>query len=384
MRRPPARSPNRSTIRSRPAIRIVLLAPVVLAVLALALTAGPARANICEQAIAVAAQRHGVDRHLMLAISRVESGLTPWVINAEGAGQRFATKAEAMARVAELQAAGVTSIDVGCMQVNLRWHPDAFAGLAQAFDPYVNADYAARFLRRLRIETGSWTLAAVRYHSAAPERQAIYGCAVQAEFDRLRRTGARPCVYRPEGRPDAVAVTRPAPASVSPAVVSPAVVSPAGVSPAVVSPAVVSPTVVSPTVVSPTVVSPALAPPSTAMAVFRPSRPDPAAPTTAAPPITEPAPVAVIAPGIRRPQVVRLAGGTDGIPVVTVRGPTERSPRPVGPAARPAGPPPVTAAPVMPAHQPRARVLLMPGAAEPAPVSVISGAVPVGPGFSLD
>ena len=348
MRRPLVRLPIHLPICPRPAIRTALLAPAVMAILALALAAGPAQANICEQAISVAAERHGVDRHLMLAISRVESGLTPWIINAEGAGRRFATKAEAMARVAELQAAGVTSIDVGCMQVNLRWHPDAFAGLAQAFDPYFNADYAARFLRRLRIETGSWTMAAVRYHSAAPERQAIYGCAVQAEFDHLRRVGARPCVYRPEERPDAVAVTRPAPAAVSP-----------------------------------TVVSSTLTPPSTAMAVFRLSRPDPVAPTTM-PPVTRPAPVAVVAPGIRQPQVVRLAGGTGGIPVITLRGLAEPWPRPAGSGALSASAPPVAASPVMPAHQPRARVLLMPGAAEPAPVSVISGAVPVGPGFSLD
>ena len=329
----------------RPTIRAVLLAPVLAAMLSLALSAGPARADSCEQAIAVAAQRHGVDRNLMLAISRVESGLTPWVINAEGVGQYFSSKAEAMARVAALQATGVTSIDVGCMQVNLRWHPHAFAGLAQAFDPYANADYAARYLRRLRIETGSWTMAAVRYHSATPARQAIYGCAVQAEFDRLRRVAPRACVYRPEGGSGAVAVTQPAPAAGSPN---------------------------------------ATPPPST-LTVFRPPTPD--VPETAAAPITEPAPVAVVAPGIRRPQIVRLAGGTDGMPVVTLRGEVDRSPQPIAPA----GPRAARSAPMPPAepvimsdHQPRARVLLMPGATAPAPVSVISGAPPTGPGFSLD
>ena len=41
------------------------------------------------------------------------------------------------------------SIDIGCAQVNLMHHPDAFASLEQAFDPMANADYAARFLKQL-------------------------------------------------------------------------------------------------------------------------------------------------------------------------------------------------------------------------------------------
>jgi hypothetical protein len=53
----------------------------------------------------------------------------PWAIDADGVGQFFATKAQAVAAVAALQAQGVHSIDVGCMQVNLMHHPDAFTSL---------------------------------------------------------------------------------------------------------------------------------------------------------------------------------------------------------------------------------------------------------------
>ncbi len=35
------------------------------------------------------------------------------------------------------------------MQINLRWHPEAFVNAAQGFDPAVNVDYAARFLTDL-------------------------------------------------------------------------------------------------------------------------------------------------------------------------------------------------------------------------------------------
>jgi hypothetical protein len=47
------------------------------------------------------------------------------------------------------EAAGITSLDVGCLQVNLAQHPDAFSTLAAAFDPVANADYGAAFLTSL-------------------------------------------------------------------------------------------------------------------------------------------------------------------------------------------------------------------------------------------
>ena len=43
---------------------------------------------------------------------------------------------------------GARSFDVGCFQINYRWHGDAFASLEEMFDPLVNTRYAARFLGR--------------------------------------------------------------------------------------------------------------------------------------------------------------------------------------------------------------------------------------------
>jgi hypothetical protein len=115
---------------------------------------------------------------MLAAIGKVESGRAdprtgktrpwPWSINADGIGQFFATKALAVAAVAVLQAQGVHSIDVGCMQVNLMHHPDAFASLAQAFDPHANTDFAARFLTALYNRTGSWPKSITAYHSDTP------------------------------------------------------------------------------------------------------------------------------------------------------------------------------------------------------------------------
>lgn len=113
----------------------------------------------------------------MAAIGRVESGRPdpqgvvnpwPWSINAEGEGHFYDSKAEAVAAVKALQARGVQSIDVGCMQVNLMHHPHAFAGLDQAFDPLANATYAAQFLLQLHGQSNDWTRAVADYHSANP------------------------------------------------------------------------------------------------------------------------------------------------------------------------------------------------------------------------
>jgi phytoene dehydrogenase-like protein len=81
-----------------------------------------------------------------------------------------------------LQARGVRSIDVGCMQVNLYHHPQAFADLEQAFDPLANARYAGLFLRRLHAARQSWDLAAANYHSGNPERAEAYRLKVIAAW----------------------------------------------------------------------------------------------------------------------------------------------------------------------------------------------------------
>jgi hypothetical protein len=132
-------------------------------------------ASLCHGAIATAeAQTHIPDAFLS-AIGRVESGggpagdaPWPWTVNAAGQGHFYATKQAAIAAVQVLQAAGTHSIDVGCLQVNLQAHPEAFASLEQAFDPAANASYAAKFLTELFHQTGNWPAAAAAYHSQTP------------------------------------------------------------------------------------------------------------------------------------------------------------------------------------------------------------------------
>ena len=162
-----------------------------------AFTDSPAAA--CRQAIAAAAQAHGVPGPLLAAIGRVESGRRdpqtgawlpwPWTVDADGQGSFYDTKAQAIAAVRALQAGGARSIDVGCMQISLLHHPDAFANLDQAFDPAANADYAAGFLRRLYAQTNDWAEAAAQYHSATPALAADYKRKVLAAWG---ETGGNP------------------------------------------------------------------------------------------------------------------------------------------------------------------------------------------------
>ncbi len=73
-----------------------------------------------------------------------------------------------MALVRSLQAQGIRLIDVGCFQVNLFYHPEAFKSLEDAFDPAINAQAAAKFLRSLYDNSADWETAVAHYHSADP------------------------------------------------------------------------------------------------------------------------------------------------------------------------------------------------------------------------
>lgn len=176
----------------------------------------PSPAAQCRAAIGAAERTAGIPERLMQAIGVIESGRRdetgirtayPWTINAEGAGSYYATKAEAIAAVNALRARGVRSIDVGCMQVNMMYHSDAFASLEEAFDPPANAAYAARFLLRLFAQTGSWPGATAGYHSLTPGVGTEYARKVLAVW------GQPPS----RGTPAPVPTSAPMAASASPA-----------------------------------------------------------------------------------------------------------------------------------------------------------------------
>lgn len=140
--------------------------------------------QICRAHTRLAEKRHQLPKLVLSAISLAESGRWhpaqrmsypwPWTVTSGASSNYYDNKGAAIAAVQALQARGVRNIDVGCMQVNLRYHPDAFADLSEAFDPIANTDYAARFLKELFRSNRSWNLAIGRYHSATPPRATAY------------------------------------------------------------------------------------------------------------------------------------------------------------------------------------------------------------------
>lgn len=175
---------------------------------------------LCRAAIAQVEREAGTPPALLAAIARVESGRRdpqgggvhpwPWTINAEGRGSIFPTRAAAIAGVQALQAQGVRSIDIGCMQINLVHHPNAFPSLDAAFDPLTNVRYGARFLRELQATRNDWMAAAGAYHSQTPERAEGYRALVAAAWN-TERTGG-PDIPSPA----LLAALRPAPFTPAP------------------------------------------------------------------------------------------------------------------------------------------------------------------------
>jgi hypothetical protein len=123
---------------------------------------------------------------VLLAITKVETGRDnrpwPWTVNFGGDGRWFDTAAEAEASAAEAVEQGATNLDLGCFQLNYRWHSEGFASIAAMLDPEENAIYAARFLAQHFARTGDWALAAAAYHSATPEYAERYKANFEAAY----------------------------------------------------------------------------------------------------------------------------------------------------------------------------------------------------------
>jgi len=157
---------------------------------------------VCNQEARRQEQVLAIPQHLLQAIALVESGrwdaeqrtnlAWPWTIYAEGEGRFLPSKQAAVAEVEKLRRRGVRNIDVGCMQVNLLAHPDAFASLDDAFDPATNVAYAGRFLNELYAQDASWPLAGAHYHSQTPEVAAPYRARLVATWQALQRPASEP------------------------------------------------------------------------------------------------------------------------------------------------------------------------------------------------
>lgn len=160
-----------------------------------------AGAQACTRHLPKAERYHNIPTHWLAAIATTESGRYhkgiglslpwPWTINVKGKGYYFDTKQEALAKIKEYQSKGVKSIDVGCMQVNMRYHGHAFSDVSQALEPRYNVAYAARFLRENYDDMHSWKKATAAYHSKTPSRGSKYFGTVYRKWEKVvKKLGA--------------------------------------------------------------------------------------------------------------------------------------------------------------------------------------------------
>ena len=117
---------------------------------------------------------YGIPENLLISVSLTESGRKikngefiswPWTINRKGKGKFFDNKVTAINYVKEYTKKGKKNIDLGCMQVNFMYHPNAFKNFYEAFDPDKNVEWAANMLKSLYAKFGTWESAVGYYHS---------------------------------------------------------------------------------------------------------------------------------------------------------------------------------------------------------------------------
>lgn len=153
-------------------------------------------AEMCSLSAARMEEKYGIKEHLLQTISSVETGRWndtqreivswPWTINVNGKGYYFNTKEEAVAKVKQLQEKGIHNIDVGCMQINLKYHGKAFKTIEEALDPDTNVEYSAKFLTKLYNRCGDWQKAAMDYHSKIPSRGLKYKKRLLSRFEQIK------------------------------------------------------------------------------------------------------------------------------------------------------------------------------------------------------
>jgi hypothetical protein len=153
--------------------------------------------DVCHQSITEAEKQKDIPQDLLTAIALVEAGrwqgteknplIWPWSLTVNGKGHFYETPELAINAAETFFAHGISNIDIGCMQINVRYHKNAFSDLAEMFDPIYNTAYAANFLVSLKKDLGTWSHAVEGYHSRKQEFGQPYGKKVMGQWAELRK-----------------------------------------------------------------------------------------------------------------------------------------------------------------------------------------------------
>lgn len=151
--------------------------------------------QLCQALFPRMERQYAIPIYLLSAIAVTESGRHhkasgmrvpwPWTVQSQGKGYYFDSMEEAVAKVRSLQSRGIRNIDVGCMQVNLRYHGKHFATLSHAFDPRNNVAYAASYLTKKFRKYDSWQKALAGYHAGLASRGGHYSAKVMRAWNEV-------------------------------------------------------------------------------------------------------------------------------------------------------------------------------------------------------
>jgi soluble lytic murein transglycosylase-like protein len=144
--------------------------------------------DLCEREMKQAATKYRIPLGILYAVGLTETGISghlhAYALNLQGDTVYSLNKEQAIRRFNTAKASGMRLIDIGCMQLNYFYHGDRFSSVEQMFDPHLNVDYAARYLKDLKENQGSWTLAVARYNAGKNNdpAQKRYVCKVLAHL----------------------------------------------------------------------------------------------------------------------------------------------------------------------------------------------------------
>ncbi len=139
-------------------------------------------------------KKFNIPNKLLTSISLVESGVKkgdkfvswPWTLNVAGKSKYFKNKEQTLVFIKK-NLSKVNKIDVGCMQINLKYHGQEFKNFEHVLDPESNVKYAAKHLRELFGRYKTWNEAVSRYHSSKPLRKKRYLNKVHSFWAELRQ-----------------------------------------------------------------------------------------------------------------------------------------------------------------------------------------------------
>ena len=152
--------------------------------------------KLCENTIESVELQTDIPKGLLLGIGKAEAIrkinnkyiIWPWTINHAGKSLFFDTKKQMSNYVFKTLKRNDFNIDVGCMQINIKWHKNNFKKISDMFEVNPNISYAASFLKQLKNKHGSWDKAIKHYHSSDPKKNNPYLIKVKSFWKKVENT----------------------------------------------------------------------------------------------------------------------------------------------------------------------------------------------------